>query len=545
MDALDAVQLGAIWRRLNGMMDEAAETFVRTSFSPVVRDNWDFAFALMDADGRQIVQSRRSVPSFIATMTRTLRSMLEVYPRETLAAGDVLISNDPWLGTGHLNDTTMMCPIFWEDRIIGFLGSVGHHADIGGSANPHARDCYEEGIFIPVSKIVRQGVESRDVVAFIEQNVRQPHDTMGDLRAQFAAYLTAERQIKDLLREEGLTGLMEISEGVLSRSARSLTAAIDALPDGDYSDELLIDGYEDESLVVKCTIRIRGSSLTVDYAGTSPQVARPINCVMNYTHAYTCYALKCILDPGAPINDASFRSVDVVAPEGSLLNPTRPAPVWGRSLSGHYLPFVVFGAFAKLMPERVIADCAAPVWNCVFRTRDDRRQRNFVQVFPMNGGHGARPYMDGPSCLSFPSNLSSQSIEHFELGKTALIREKGFVPDTAGAGRFRGGPAQRLAFEITSAQPVVVSFRHERRINPARGLAGGAPGAVGIDWINDAIVPGKQQLTLGMGDVLRFQTPAGGGMFPPAERSRSAIARDIEDGIYTREGAAERFGALG
>lgn len=542
MQEIGAVRLGSIWRRLNGMMDEAAETFVRTSFSPVVRDNWDFAFAMMDAEGRQIVQSRRSVPSFIATMPRTLKAMLEVFPKETLEPGDVLISNDPWLGTGHLNDTTMMRPMFNNGKIIGFLGSVGHHADIGGSASPHARDCFEEGIFIPVSKIVKAGQENPEVIRFIEQNVRQPHENMGDLRAQFAAYSSADAQIRQLLKDEELEDLQGVTDAILARSARSLSDAIAKLPDGEYADELYIDGYEEESLVIKCRITVRGSELSVDYTGTSPQVDRPINCVMNYTHAYTCYALKCILDPGAPINDASFKSVSVFAPEGSLLNPRRPASVWGRSLTGHYLPFAVFSAFAGIAPDRVIADCAAPVWNCVFRTRNATTGRTSVQVFPMNGGHGARPHMDGPACLSFPSNLSSQSIEHFELAKTALIREKTFVPDTAGAGKFRGGPAQRLSFEIITDDPVVVSFRHERRKNPPRGLAGGQPGAVGIDWINGEIVPGKTQRTLHKHDVLRFQTPGGGGMFPPSERSAEAIARDVENGIYTPAGSLHRFG---
>jgi N-methylhydantoinase B len=542
MSGFDAVQLGSIWRRLNGMMDEAAETFVRTSFSPVVRDNWDFAFALMDAEGRQIVQSRRSVPSFIATMPRTLKAMLDVFPKSSLNPGDVLISNDPWLGTGHLNDTTMMRPIFLDDKIIGFLGSVGHHADIGGSASPHARDCFEEGIFIPVSKIVEGGRENRTVVSFIEQNVRQPDENMGDLRAQFASYTSAEAQIRTLLKDESLSDLQGVTDSILQRSSRSLSDAIAALPDGEYANELYIDGYDDEPLVIRCRITVKGSQLTVDYAGTSAQVDRPINCVMNYTHAYTCYALKCILDPGAPINDASFRSVTVTAPEGSLVNPRRPASVWGRSLTGHYLPFAVFGAVAKIAPDRVIADCAAPVWNCVFRRRDSNSGKTSVQVFPMNGGHGARPHMDAPACLSFPSNLSSQSIEHFEQGGIALIREKTFVADTAGAGRFRGGPAQCLSFEIIAQDPVVISFRHERRKNPPRGLAGGQPGTVGIDWINGEVVAGKTQATLKKGDVLRFQTPGGGGMFPPSERSREAVMADIANGIYTAAESERKFG---
>jgi N-methylhydantoinase B len=535
-----ALQIGVAWQRFNGLMDETAHTFVRTSFSSVVRDNWDLAVSLMDVHGRQFAQSSRSVPSFIGTMPKTLQVMLQRYPAEVLEPGDVLISNDGYHGTGHLNDITMVRPVFRGSEIIAYIGSVFHSVDIGGAPSVNARDSYEEGLTIPVSKILKKGVENEDVIAFLTENFRAPEETLGDIRAQFAAYELGIGRLLKILADEQIEDLTVLVEEILDRSELAMRRAIEAAPDGSYSDSIMLDGF-DEPLTICCEVKISGSELSVDFAGTSPQIDRPINSVLNYTLAYSAYAVKCAFDPVTPNNDGSFRPITITAPEGSLLNPHRPAPIWARHLAGHYLPPVIFSALAKLMPDRVIADCGSPVWNVYFAGKQDTGQR-FVKMFFMNGGHGARPHQDGPACLSFPSNIATVPIEQFENSVPILITEKELIPDSGGAGRYRGGPAQRLSFRSLSDQPITMTIRHERVKFPPRGLLGGMPGSPGREYVNGERIPAKIRMDLQLNDLVTFETPGGGGMGPPAERDPKSLQADLISGLVTPEAAESEYG---
>lgn len=515
MTPLSAHRVGILWQRLSGLIDETAETFVRTSFSSVVRDNWDMAVGLMDSRGRQFVQSAKSVPSFIGTMPRTLGVMLARYPRETLEVGDVLISNDAYHGTGHLNDITMAIPVFDGARLIAFIATVFHSVDIGGAPSVEARDSWEEGLTIPVAKIVRAGVENEDVVAFLEANLRRFDETMGDIRAQFAACARAAERLKRILADEGVTDLDHVVGDILDRSEQSMRRALAALPDGIYRDAIDLDGF-DAPLRIECAVQVAGGTITVDYAGSSAQVARPINSVMNYTVAYSHYALKCLFDPATPNNDGTFRPITIRAPAGTIVNPRRPAPVWARHLSGHYLPPVIFGALAQALPDRVVADCGSPLWNAYFHGTG-RDGRPFVKMFFMNGGHGARRAADGAACLSFPSNVATVSVERFESSVPLLVTQKTLLRDSGGAGRTRGGAGQRISIVNASSDPVTMTIRHERVRFAPRGLLGGGAGAPGRDLINGNVIPSKGRYVLAPGDTATFETPGGGGMgTPPA-----------------------------
>lgn len=541
MTQLSPVKIGVVWERLNGLMDQVAETCVRTSFSSVVRENYDFAIGLLDARGRQIAQSRRSVPSFIGTMSRTLAAMLEKHPVESLNDGDVLITNDGWLGTGHLNDITMIKPLFREGRHIGFVGSIFHTVDIGGAPSPSAKDCFEEGLNIPVSKILIAGEENQLLVDILNANLREPEETLGDIRSQFSAYHACSARLSRLLDEEELENLEAFSDDVLDRSEASLRRAIADIPDGTYTDMLTADGF-DHPLDIHCSVTIAGSDIIVDFAGTARQIEYPVNSPMTFTQAYSCYAIKCALDPGTPINDGAFRPITVTAPEGTLVNPRRPAPVWGRHLSGHYMPPAIYGALSQIAPDKIIADCGSPLWNVYFKGRREGEDRPFVKMFFMNGGHGARPTQDGPGCLSFPSNVSNQAIEQFENQTPLLVEEKALVPDTGGIGQFRGGNAQRLTFRNIGMEPVTVTIRHERVDNPPRGLLGGGQGSGGVDLVNDVRIAAKSQTRLAPDDRVTFQTPGGGGMGKPEQRNPQAIRTDIDSGLVTADRARQDYG---
>jgi N-methylhydantoinase B len=539
-NTISPLQLGILWQRLTGLMDEVAQTFVRTSFSVVVRENWDLACSLMDADGRVFAQSSRSIPSFLGTMPRTLAAILARHPKHTLEPGDVLISNDPWLGTGHLNDITMVRPIFREGALVAFVGSTFHTVDIGGAPSPFAKDAFEEGLCIPALKIMRRGEENPDVVAFLAENLREPQETLGDIRAQFAAYELAQAKLLRMLHEEGVDDLRTVTDQILARSENSMRRQLEAIPDGEFHNEVTADGF-DVPLTIRCMIRKHGAQILVDYSGTDAQVDKPVNSVMNFTFAYSAYAIKCAFDPGAPNNDGGLRPLTIVAPEGCLVNPRRPAPVWGRHLSGHYLPFAIFGALSQVIPDRIAADSGSPIWNVYFKGTD-RSQRKFVKMFFMSGGYGARAASDGPSCLSFPTNVANSPIEQFENQAPMRVTEKRLLTDSGGAGRFRGGLGQRLSFESLSPEPLTFMIRHERVKFPPRGFLGGLAGAPGADLVQGERIPAKTVMSLKTGEIVTFETPGGGGMYAPAERDRASLARDLRDGVVSPASARRDYG---
>ena len=537
---ISALQLGIVWRRLTGLMDEVAQTFVRTSFSVVVRENWDLACSLMDAEGRVFAQSSRSIPSFLGTMPRTLQAMLQKHPQHSLEPGDVLISNDPWLGTGHLNDITMVRPIFRGRELVAFVGSTFHTVDIGGAPSPFAKDSYEEGLCIPILKIVRRGEENTDVISFLLENLREPNETLGDIRAQFAAYDLAQTKLLSLLQQEGIDDLKSVTDSILSRSELSMRKMLEAVPDGECTDQVTADGF-DKPLTICCSIKKTGSDILVDFAGTDPQIDKPINSVYNFTFAYSAYAIKCAFDPGSPNNDGGLRPLTLLAPEGSLVNPTRPAPVWGRHLSGHYLPFVIFGALSKIIPDKVIADSGSPIWNVYFKGVD-RSNRKFVKMFFMSGGYGARANSDGPACLSFPTNIANNPIEQFENQTPMLMTEKSLITDSGGAGMYRGGMGQRLSFQSLSPEPLTFMIRHERIKYPPRGFLGGVDGRLGVDLLDGQRIPGKSVTTINKGQIVTFETPGGGGMFSPLKRDPKALAKDLQDGVVSAQSAQQEYG---
>ena len=526
---IDPIRLGLLWRRLDGIVDQVAETFLRAAFSVVVRDNYDMAFSLFDASGRQLSQSKRSIPSFLGTLPHTLASVRDRFSLAQLSPGDTLISNNAWIGTGHLNDISMVHPIYRGEQLVAYAASTAHSVDIGGAPSPSARDCFEEGLCIPICKIVAGGEEVPVVIDFLRENLRQPEETLGDIRAQFAAYHECERKLSALMDEEALSDLQSLGDEIFTRSESSMRNAIAALPDGEYHDHFMVDGV-DKPLEICCAVRVHGDNLSVDFTGTSPQVNWPINSVLNYTRAYGNYALKCLLDPDAPINSGTLAPLHISAPPGCLLNATPPAPVWGRHLSGHYVPPAIFGALAQVLPDRVMAESGSPLWNVYFSGVTDTGRR-FVKMFFMNGGHGARPNGDGPGCLSFPSNVSNQPIEAFEHQVPMLVTEKSLVPDTGGIGRYRGGNAQRIGFRCQSTQAVTMTIRHERVHYPPRGLLGGGAGAPGSDRVNGEVIPSKSRTELKPGDHVLFQTPGGGGLYPASERDPAAVERDRVSGL--------------
>lgn len=535
--SFDPVTLQVLWSRLIALVDEAAATLVRTSFSTVVRESYDFSCVLTDRDGNSLAQSQASIPSFIGCLPRTVKHLLGQFPPETLRSGDVFITNNPWLATGHLPDVSVAQPIFRDGRLVAWAASVAHAPDIGGKMrSPDARDIYEEGVQIPPMYLARGGELDQTLLLLLRTNVRVPDQTIGDLMAQLSALQVGERGLHRLMEEYSLDDLRGLAESIISSCERAMRAAIRELPDGEYHGELQTDGLA-VAVTLKMTLTVDDDEIAIDFAGTSPQVERGINCVPAYRDAYTIYGLKCALTPTVPNNDGSFRPITVTCPEGTILSPIHPAPVGARVLVGHYMTTLVFLTLASALPDRVIAGTGSPVW-CTNQMGTDRKGRRFSTMFFHNGGMGASAGKDGGTCLTFPSNVSNTPIEVVEGQAAWRFESKEIMPDSGGAGRFRGGLGQRIRMRSVAAGPMAVSFLAERTRIPAPGLLGGEDGARGQVNLNGQPIDPKQTHTVQPDDVLELITPGGGGFYPPAERDPALAARDRALGYVSPGGDA-------
>ncbi|MGH7268330.1 MAG: hydantoinase B/oxoprolinase family protein, partial [Candidatus Rokuibacteriota bacterium] len=510
----DPVTLQILWNRLIGIVDEGAITLVRTSFSSVVQECNDYACVIMDARGRGLADNPRSIPAFIGTLPRTTRALLEELPPETWAPGDVVVTNDPWLGTGHLPDFSLVAPVFHRDRLVAFAGSVAHAADVGGiNWGSHAREVFEEGIRIPVSKLFEAGRPNRQLLRILEANVRVPEQVIGDLFAQVAAVEVCQERVGEFLADAGLEDLEVLAEAIQQHGEQSMRAAIRAVPDGVYEHAVPIDGFE-ETLTVRCRVTVDGDRLDVDYAGTSPQVPHGVNSPMSYTYAYTKYPLKCALDPLTPKNEGSYLPLSVRAPAGSILNATFPAPVSARHLSGMYCAAAVFGALARAIPDRVMADSSGPPARPIFAGTDRDGKPFSLIVFPW-GGMGARPTADGLACTAYPGNDACASVEVMETLAPVRFHEKQLVRDSGGVGKFEGGAGQRLAIELVADRPATLSIMSARFRTPANGLLGGGPGSLTEVRINGQPVAANARHVVQPGDVVTLGYPGGGGYGDP------------------------------
>lgn len=528
----DAVELELLWRRLISLVDEAAAALVRTSFSTLVRESYDFSCIVTDAAGQSLVQATESIPSFIGTLPETVKHFLKFFPPETLNPGDVLITNDIWLGTGHLPDITVAKPIFRYGKLVAFSASTAHAPDIGGKIrSPEPREVFEEGLQIPPLKLMRAGEVDETLVSILRKNVRTPEQTMGDLWAQVVALDLMEERLHILMEQASLDNLAALAAEIHARCEAAMRSAIAVLPNGTYSSELQTDGLMNKPVTLKLSLTIRDDQIIADYTGTDAQVDRAINCALCYTYAMTMYGVKVCTSPNLPNNEGAWRPISIIAPDGCILNPVFPASGGSRMLIGHYLPMLVFGCLGQIVPERVMAACGSPMWG-MNQSGVNAHGKPYANMFFYNGGMGANMRGDGISCLSWPSNVSSTAIEITEHIAPLRVHYKRLRPNSGGPGRHRGGLGQEIALESTSETPIAVSFLAERTIFPAFGIEGGEAGAPGVLRINGDRVDPKKQYVLSRGDTVILATPGGGGHGNPDQRDRLAREGDIKAG-YT------------
>ena len=542
---LEGLRFQVLWSRLISVADEIATTLVKTAFSLIVRDNHDYACALYDSRGMMLAQSTQCTPGQAGSTPFVMDDMLSIYPPETLNDGDVLICNDPWIGAGHSPDVFIATPIFHRGALAGFACTCAHHVDMGGRLGAtDARDVYEEGVIIPVSKLIHAGVANDELFRLITRNVRTPEKVMGDLRAQISANHVGAAGIRRMMDEFEMISLTELSEAVSTRSEQALRTAIATLPNGTVTNEVLHEITNDAGNRLRLALRLELSAegVLLDFAGTSPQVAKPINAVLNITRAYCVFPFIATLCPDLPMNAGAFRPIKLRVPEGTVLNPTFPAPGMYRSLLSYFTVEVIMGALQKLAPDRVMAPSGTyPLWIQKFAgKRADGR--DFVTHFNAQGGQGAFHDRDGVTAVVFPGNIASTSVELFEHETPMLVRKRALIPDSGGPGRYRGGLGQETVLEARAAIPIRTALSGGRFHHPAPGMEGGTPGARGEIRVNDgAPFERPDRVDLSAGDRVTLRQPGGGGFGPARERDPAHIDADLRDGYISPEAARRDY----
>lgn len=540
--SLSAIQLEVLWNRLLSVANEQQTTLVRTAFSTIVRESLDLACGIFDTRGQMIGQSLTGTPGHINPMATGAIHLLNAYPPETLQPGDVLVTNDPWLTAGQVNDFTVLSPVFRDNRIVAYISNCCHAPDIGGRIlSAEAHEVFEEGLQVPITRLFHGGEPNEELFRIIRANVRTPDETVGDLYAQASSNAVGARSLLEMMDEFDLDTIDPLADEIISRSEQAMRAGIRTLPNGRYEHETWSDGFE-EPLCIKVAVTVEDEDIHIDFAGSSPQSQRGINVVMNYTSGYASFAMKAAISPDVPHNEGAFRPVTISAPEGSILNCQRPAAVASRHLVGHFLPSAIFGALAEVIPDRVVAGSADPIWMSIWRATWPQSKKTSNLTLFMLGGMGARPQRDGLSTTGFPSGVGGVPTEVAETQAPIVQHKRELLCDSGGAGKFRGGLGQHVQISQRGKEPWSVSGMVDRTRFSANGLAGGHSGAAGRFLCNDKAARPKTILWLEPSDEVSLHLPGGGGHGPIRHRDPEAVKNDVIHGYISEEAARHDYG---
>ena len=532
--------------------DEMALTVFRTTYSGVLKDNMDFSTGFADADGRLAAQGL-TLPGHLGSVPTAMQSIMTHF-RDDMAPGDVFIMNDPFDGGMHLPDIFIFKPIYHEGERLAFAATVCHHCDVGGRvAGSNASDSteiYAEGLRIAPMKLYEAGRINKTIMTFIERNVRLPVQLFGDLRAQLAACHIAEKQFAELVSRFGVAETKHYMQETIDYAERLTRAALSDLPDGEWSFEDWIDddGVDyGKPIRLFVTIKKTGDRMLVDWTGTSPQVKGAINNTLSYTKAASYTGIRSVLPPGIPNNEGVFRAIEVICPPGTVGNGVLPAACAARGLTGFRMTDCMFGALAMMLPDKVKA--AGDGGNTGISIGGWTAERKpFIYVDFTCGAWGARPWADGLDGNSHMfANMASHSIEVTEAEHPIQLLCYEFVPDKAGAGKFRGGVPFRRDYKLTEDE-ATLQVRSDRRTHRPFGLYGGSPGAPSSNTMNPDTAPrdleSKFTVTIKKGDVFRHVLAGAGGWGDPLDRDPAAVLRDVRNELLSPARAAGDYGVV-
>ncbi|MFC2995969.1 hydantoinase B/oxoprolinase family protein [Acinetobacter sichuanensis] len=542
------IQMQVMWNRLVSVVEEQALTLIRTAFSTSVREAGDLSAGVFDREGRMIAQAVTGTPGHVNTMAEAVVHFINDIGADNIYEGDVYVTNDPWKGTGHLHDITIVSPSFYKGKLIGYFASTAHVVDIGGRGfGPDAREVYEEGLFIPVMKLFERGKVNKDLVNLIRHNVRENDRVIGDFYALSACNETGHLRLIDMLREFNLNDLDMIGGFILEHSRKATLDCFKSLPHGQYTNSMTLDGY-DIPVTLSVTLTVGPDGILTDFIGTSGMSQFGINVPLGYAKAYACYALKCILAPEIPNNTASLEPFEVVAPEGCILNAKHPAPVSVRHVLGHFVPDLVLGALHKCLPGSVPAEGASALWNLHMSVRPlatNPNGRNSEMLMFNSGGMGARANLDGLSATAFPSGVHTMPVEATEHAGPVIVWRKEFRNGSGGAGTLRGGLGQEIEISASEGYEFRFSAMFDRINYPARGREGGLDGTKGFVGLDDGtVLRGKGQQQVPSNRRLVLSLPGGGGYGDPRKRPWESVERDVRFGYISPEQAEADYGYI-
>ena len=548
---LQQIELQIMWNRLLSVVEEQAQTLIRTAFSTSVREAGDLSAGVFDLRGRMLAQAVTGTPGHVNAMAASVGFFLDKYPVETMEEGDVYITNDPWLGTGHLHDFTVVTPAFRDGRPVALFASTSHVVDVGGIGfGPDGRQVYEEGVYVPIMPLATRGEMNRSLIDLVKANVREPVQVEGDFYSLAACNEAGGRRLLDMMRDFDIDTLDALGAHVMAQSATAMLEEIRKLPFGTYENAMRIDGYDKEiDLVAALTVGEGG--IDIDFAGTSPISTYGINVPITYTQAYASFGVRCVIGAKVPNNAGSLDPVRVTAPEGSILNAPHPCAVAARHVVGQMLPDVVLGCLQQALGGGVPAEGTSCLWNPMLLgghglvgEADYGEATPFAMNFFHTGGTGARPGKDGLNATAFPSGVRNTPVEINETIAPIVIWKKEYRTDSGGPGEYRGGTGQVMEISHAEGAPFAISAMFDRVIHPPRGREGGQAGRTGrVRLASGKDLRGKGRQPIPAGDRLIMEMPGGGGLGDPRARSPERLAEDVRNGLVSPEAAKRDYGA--
>ena len=545
--AMAQIQRQIMWNRLIAVVEEQAQIMIRTAFSTTVREAGDLSAGIFDRQGRMMAQAVTGTPGHVNSMAESVGHFLKKFPLATMMPGDHYITNDPWLGTGHLHDLTVVTPAFHNGTAVGVFANTAHVIDIGGlGMGPEGRSVFEEGMYIPIVKCFDRGVPNETFFDFMRVGSRLPVELEGDIYSLCACNDAAVRRLVEMMDEFDMDSLDPLAEFIFDLSGRATLAEIAKLPKGTYGGEIWSDGYE-EPVKLQASMTILDDAIEVDYAGTSGLSSRGINVPPAYCRAYACFGIKCVVAPDIPNNWASLAPFRMKIPEGCILNAPRPYPVSVRHVIGHLLPDLMMGCLHQAVPDRVTAEGASSLWNPPLRggssvsgqSRGNKPVIGDFEIITFNsGGTGARPTADGLDATAFPSGVRTMPVEATENVAPLIIWRKELKPDSGGAGRTRGGVGQIMEFATKGDLEFAVNASFDRIGHAPKGREGGLDGGNGVVRTQSGtILRTKGYQVIPDGDRLILELPGGAGMGDPTTRDPEAVVRDVRDGLVSAANA--------
>lgn len=552
---IDPITLEVMRNAFGSIADEMNASLVRSSYSTNIKDRRDCSCAIYTTDGDVVAQSESGTPVHLGTMGGAVRTAIDVYPLEELEPGDGVIFNLPYpAGPGHLNDMSLISPIYHDGKIIAIAANQAHHVDMGGYAPGSmpfgVTEIYQEGLQVPPVKLFRRGKLDQDLWAIVEQNVRTGFEVRGDLEAQYAGNAVGTIELSKLADKYGVGTVQIYMQQMLNYSERRMRAALSTIPDGTYEFEDVIegDGIDDDLHAIRVSIRAKGDTIRLDFSGTDDAVRGPLNCRMPSVAACVYYALKAILDPDLPANAGAYRPVEIITREGSMLSATYPEAVCNANIiTTQRIVDIIVGAFSQAMPDQVLAASSGTMNLLNVGGLDPRTGKYFQYIETYAGGQGAMPNQDGQDAVqNHMTNTRNAPVEALEAAYPLRVETYGVVPDTEGAGKYRGGMGMRRSLRVLGAEVILTQSSDRKDVTPW-GLFGGLPASGMRCTVTDPKEERKslksKMTTYVTGDhLIETQTPGGGGWGDPKERGTAAVLADVVAGLVSVERARDVYG---